>query len=228
MKTLSVVIPAYNEGKRILNVLQVFSNIGEITEIILVDDGSKDDTTPVIQSYLPNDRRCKLISHPRNLGKGQAVFTAWQYLSSEIVLLLDADLIGLQPAHIQALINPVISGEVDMTLGVFRAGNWKTDFSHWITPWLSGQRCIRRDMMKCVPYDAAAGYGLETAITVAARQRNWRVKQVPLYGMSHPISEVHRGIFHGIANRMKMYKHIIIAWYKATSKLNQISAPRYK
>ena len=67
-----------------------------------------------------------------------------------------------------------------MTLGVFRGGNWKTDFSHWITPWLTGQRCLRRDMLQCVDHDAASGYGLETALTICAQQQKWKVIQVPL------------------------------------------------
>jgi glycosyltransferase involved in cell wall biosynthesis len=228
MNCLSVIIPAYNEGKRVLNVVQALYTIEDISEIILVDDGSEDETYSTLQSYLPNDHRCKLVRHTHNLGKGQAVFTAWQYVSTDIVLLLDADLIGLTPDHVRALFNPVLSGLYDMTLGIFKGGDIKTDFSHWITPWLTGQRCMRRDMMNDVSFDAATGYGLETAITVVARQMQWKVKRVPLYGMSHPISELHRGGIKGFTNRIKMYKHIITAWYKATLNLHRVSAPRYK
>jgi len=228
MNSVSVVIPAYNEGKRVINVLLSLQSIEEIAEIILVDDGSEDETYSTLLSYLPNDHRCKLVQHPHNLGKGQAVFTAWQYVSTDIVLLLDADLIGLTPDHVRALLNPVLSGHYDMTLGIFKGGDLKTDFSHWITPWLTGQRCMRREMLKDVAFDAATGYGLETAITVAARQRNWKVKRVPLYGVSHPISELHRGGIKGFANRIKMYIQIITAWYKATANLHRVSAPKYK
>lgn len=218
MSSISVVIPAYNEGKRILNVLSVLTQVAGIESIIVVDDGSKDNTAEVVRSYLHNDPRINLIQHPINLGKGQSIFSAWISVHTEFVLMLDADLMGLTPDHIAKLTGPVLSGEAAMTLGVFKGGNWKTDFSHWITPWLTGQRCMRRDMLQCVDHEAASGYGLETALTISAHQQKWKVKEVPLLGMSHPISEVHRGGLGGLLNRLKMYRQIIRAWYCATAK----------
>jgi glycosyltransferase involved in cell wall biosynthesis len=218
MHSYSIIIPAYNEGKRILNVLKVLRPISEIKEIIIVDDGSKDDTSAVIQSYLKDDSRVKFIQHPRNMGKGQSIYTAWEAVTSDFVLMLDADLIGLTPEHVTVLCDPVISGKYDMTLGLFKGGNWKTDFSHWATPWLTGQRCLRREMLQCISREAASGYGLETAMTVAVHQQGWKVKKVPLRGMSHPVSEIHRGGLKGVANRVKMYLHVFRAWYIATAK----------
>jgi hypothetical protein len=139
-------------------------------------------------------------------------------VTSDFVLMLDADLIGLTPEHVTVLCDPVIFGKYDMTLGLFKGGNWKTDFSHWATPWLTGQRCLRREMLQCISREAASGYGLETAMTVAVHQQGWKVKKVPLRGMSHPVSEIHRGGLKGVANRVKMYLHVFRAWYIATAK----------
>ena len=211
----TVIIPAYNESQRILGVLKALKQVAEVKEIIIVDDGSVDDTAAVIEAFMPQDRRIKLLRQPMNQGKGAAIFTAWATVATEYVVMLDGDLIGLHPEHIHALCEPVLSGSCDMTLGVFKGGDWKTDFSHWVTPWLSGQRCLRRDMLQSVSFQAAAGYGLETALTVAARQQGWKVKQVPLVGMSHPISEVHRGGLKGVFHRLKMYAQIVRAWYLA-------------
>lgn len=228
MKCFSVVIPAYNEGSRILKVLAVLKQVDEIKEIIIVDDGSKDDTSSIVQKYIQEDPRIKLIQNARNMGKGQSIFTAWDAVTSEFVLMLDADLIGLTPDHVRVLCEPVISSKFDMTLGLFKGGNWKTDLSHWATPWLTGQRCLRREMLQFVSHEAAAGYGLETAMTVAIHQQGWKTKKVPLLGMSHPVSEIHRGGFKGVANRAKMYLHVLRAWYIATAKSRFNSAVKYK
>lgn len=228
MRSYSIVIPAYNEGKRILNVLKVLSQIPEIKEIIVVDDGSKDDTSAVVQSFHKNDQRIKLIQHQQNMGKGQSIYSAWDEVTSEFVLMLDADLIGLTAEHVNALCEPVLSGKFDMTLGLFKAGNWKTDFSHWATPWLTGQRCLHKNMLQQVSREAASGYGLETALTVAIHQQSWKVKKVYLLGMSHPISEIHRGGLKGVLNRAKMYLHVFRAWYIATAKSHFRSAVKYK
>jgi polyisoprenyl-phosphate glycosyltransferase len=228
MRSFSVVIPAYNEGERILTVLRVLQEVTGIKEIIVLDDGSKDDTYAIVQSYLPQDQRLILLRHSHNLGKGQSIFTAWAAVTSEYVLMLDADLRGLTPAHILALSEPVLSGNYDMTLGLFKDGNWKSDFSHWATPWLTGQRCLRRNMLQYVDHDAAAGYGLETAMTVAVHQQSWKVVKIALRGMSHPISEIHRGGIKGFANRIKMYSHVFRAWYMATAKSGFRSLIKYK
>jgi glycosyltransferase involved in cell wall biosynthesis len=228
MRSFSVVIPAYNEGQRILTVLRVLREIPQIKEIIVLDDGSKDDTYSIVQSYLPQDPRIILLQHSHNMGKGQSIFTAWADVTADYVLMLDADLRGLTPEHVLALCEPVLSGNYDMTLGLFKGGNWKSDFSHWATPWLTGQRCLRRNMLQCVDHDAAAGYGLETAMTVAVHQQSWKVVKVTLRGMSHPISEIHSGGIKGLANRMKMYSHVFRAWYMATAKSRFQSLIKYK
>lgn len=215
---VTAIIPAYNEADRILNVLRVLKDIHYIQNIIVIDDGSKDNTLEVVTSYIAEDPRVTLIRHEKNKGKGQSVYDAWEKISASYLLMLDADLFGLTPQLVDKLCKPVIDHQADMTLGVFANGKLTTDFSHWVTPWLSGQRCLRGYILGRISREAASGYGIETALTVAARQQHWRVVRVRLPGMSHPISEVHRGSFmNGFFHRLKMYAQIIRAWYIATS-----------
>jgi len=218
MSKVSVIIPAYNESDRILRVLQVLTQVAYLDDIIVIDDGSKDDTVSIVENYKLVDPRIVLISNPKNLGKGQAVFTGVHFAKQTTILMLDADLSNLTPSHIDSLCNPVTSGTYEMTIGVFNKGHWTSDFSHWITPWLSGQRCLRSELFTLLSGEAAAGYGLETALTIAAQQYQWRVKKIGLRGVSHPPSEIHRGSLKGVYNRMKMYAQIFRAWYIATAK----------
>jgi len=212
---ISAVIAAFNEARNIRRVLDALRGVSVLDEIVVVDDGSIDGTGSVVLSAADEDSRIRLITHGANLGKGQAVFTGRENSQASILLLLDADLISLKPSQVNDLIRPVKEGRADMTLGLFRGGLINTDFPHMITPWLSGQRCLYSELLTHVSRPAAEGYGLETAITVAASIEGWRIQRVCLQGVYHPPSEFHRGILHGVGVRAHMYGQIVRAWYIA-------------
>jgi GT2 family glycosyltransferase len=211
---VTAIIPAYNEASNIGIVLDVLCQVSILTEIIVVDDGSKDGTVEVVRSKRNLDPRIRLLIHPKNCGKGEAIFTGWRASQANTLLMLDADLINLRPEHVEALIEPVVKRQTNMTLGLFKGGRWATDFSHWLTPWLTGQRCFRAELLRYVSQQAATGYGLETALTIAARQKGWQSLAVPMAGASHLPSEAHRGLLKGFYTRSKMYSQIFLAWYR--------------
>lgn len=225
MKPVTVIIPAYNEAARITPVLQALRGIDWIEAIFVVNDGSRDNTAEVVEQYSVTDLRVRLINNGRNQGKGQSVITAWEKVISPFILMLDADLHGLTSSHVENLCRPVLNGNADMTLGVFRHGKLATDFSHWAAPWLTGQRCLPTRSLGDLSLDAARGYGLETALTVMAHRLGWRVRKVALAGMSHPPGEMHRGTLPGFLNRLRMYQHILIAWWVASHRRSEIRLP---
>jgi glycosyltransferase involved in cell wall biosynthesis len=216
---IAAIIPTYNEELNVLGVLEILRATSILDEIILVDDGSSDKTVEILRQAALVDRRIQVIQHERNKGKGQAIFSGWAATCAPIILLLDADLKDLTPSHIQILLAPVIEHRADMTLGLFRGGHFGTDFSHWLTPFLTGQRGLRADLLKYVSREAAAGYGFEVALTVAASQRNFRTRLVALKGVWHPSSEFRTergGYWNGKLWRFRMYGQIIRAWFIAT------------
>lgn len=212
---VAVIIPAHNEADHIDSVLSALSHVDLISEIIVVDDGSYDGTANKVQEAASLDKRIRLIRHFRNLGKGQAILTARNATKAPILLLLDADLAGLEPLQVLSLIEPVINRKMDMTLGLFKGGKLLTDFSHLATPWLTGQRCIRSSILDELDVNAAAGYGFETALTLVAGRNNWRTGIVWLRGVWHPPSEFHHGLLQGIGQRIQMYFQIARAWHLA-------------
>lgn len=211
-KRVSALLPAYNEAAGLCRVLDVVHRVDRIDELVIVDDGSRDGTGDLAEDWARDVSCAEVLHHERNEGKGSAIATALAAARGEVILMLDTDLRELTPRHVEALLDPVLNGEADMTIGLFRSGRWNTDFAHRVTPWLSGQRCLHRRLFGQINPAAAEGYGLETALTVAAGQYDWRVATVPLDGVHHPPSESHRGLFAGIFNRGRMYAQIARAW----------------
>jgi len=211
----TAIIPAHNEAETIGNVLKILSQVDCLSEIIVVDDGSTDHTVEEVQMMTAVDPRIRVLVHSTNLGKGQAIFSGWRASQSKNLLMLDSDLMGLKDQHVLDLIRPVMEGRVDMTIGQFKKGYWRTDLAHWATPWLSGQRCLRGELLQQISSAAASGYGIETALTVAAQEQGWRCERVSMLGVWHPTSENRLGFFRGLGKRALMYTQIIRAWYLA-------------
>lgn len=211
---VSAVIPAYNEACRIGQVLGVLGQVDYLSQIIVVDDGSSDGMGAVVAQFGERDSRFRMVRHPHNVGKGGALYTGASICRAdhEALLTLDADLSHLKPDHITDLVAPVLDGQADMTLGLFAGGQFATDFAHRAAPWLTGQRCFRIELVDHLDWKAARGYGLETALTMTAKQMGWRIRHVNLKGVSHPPSEFHHGLIKGVPNRVKMYWQILQAW----------------
>ena len=115
-----------------------------ISNIIVADDGSQDSTSNVVLNYNNID----LLKMPQNKVKSQAVKEGIKYCKdkSDIIVLLDADLVGLTPDHIKALVLPMLEKNIDMTIGIFRSGRYITDLAQSIAPNLSGQRAIKSNI----------------------------------------------------------------------------------
>src|SRR5579862_5490464 len=100
MKSVSCIIPAYNEAVRIGAVLDAVVNHPLLSEIIVIDDGSNDGTSQVVSKYT----QVKLIVLPHNGGKAHAVCEGVKASRGELLAILDADLLGLTANDVSNLI----------------------------------------------------------------------------------------------------------------------------
>lgn len=203
--TCSVLIPAFDEAATVAHVVEA-AVAADLGPVVVVDDGSHDET-----ARSARNAGAKVMKLDRNLGKGGAVAAGIADLESDVVILIDADLVGLEPRHLQELAHPVMTGAADMARGVFTGGRWRTTAAQRLTPQLSGQRALRRDLLAAVPRLAASRYGVEVAITEAGRRQGWRCVDVPLEGVSQVMKEEKRGLLSGITTRLAMYRDIIRA-----------------
>jgi glycosyltransferase involved in cell wall biosynthesis len=209
-KPVAVIIPAKDEGQRILNVLKAACASNFVTEIIVVDDGSTDNTAAVART-MPNVRVLELA---KNVGKGGAMAAGVRATKAPIVAFIDADLSGLRGEHIDRIIVPILAGDCEMCVGIFRGGKTWSDSAQKIAPFLSGQRALKRELFESVVGIADMRMGVEVALTEAARRRRARVVRVALVGVSNCHKEQKLGGWRGTKERAKMYKEIAQTYVK--------------
>ncbi len=200
---IAVIIPAYNEERTVGDIIRIVSQVPFVDETIVVDDGSTDNTAKVAESW-----GARVISLPENMGKGGAMVVGVNSTDADVVLFLDADLIGLQPLHVVDLLLPVIEGRAEMTVGIFEQGRLATDLAQFIAPFLSGQRAVKRDLFRQLSHLEMTRFGVEVALTRFAKTAGISVVEVELKDMTHVMKEEKLGVVRGFLARLKMYWEI--------------------
>ena len=204
------IVPAYNEATRIGSVLDALAASSRVDEIIVVDDGSADNTQAAAAAHpAAQTGKLRTLRIPQNQGKGAAMRLGAETTDAEALLFLDADLIGLTPAHVDALAAPVADGRADMALGVFRHGRGATDIAQMLVPNITGQRAIRRDLLLSIPCLTESGFGVELAITRHVAENHLPMTRVVLAGVTHPMKEEKLGFLRGASARLRMYRQML-------------------
>lgn len=192
---IAVVIPAKNEADRIASTVRAARAIPHVDLIIVVDDGSTDDTQSIARAA-----GATVIRHPVNRGKASAMETGASVVAMRdaegaaprLLMFLDADL-GETAVAVTPLVEPVFTGEVDCAIAVLpkQAGaggrGLVTGLARKaisaLTGWsptqpLSGQRCMTREAFDAAR-PLARGWGVETAMTIDILVAGLTVQEVP-------------------------------------------------
>lgn len=200
---VTAIVPAYNEAAYIRDTLTALQATGCFAEIIVVDDGSRDDTAKIALEY------AQVIRLPQNRGKGEAIAAGMAYVTTPFVCWVDADL-GKTAVHIRNLLPPVLDGAADMTIAQFLPATEKEGFGfvvwtasqgiYYLTgrkmnaP-LSGQRAMRRDILASIKRYPRR-FGLEVGITVQLLRAGYRLQEVPLPLSHRRLGRSWRGFVH--------------------------------
>ena len=173
---VAAIVPAYNEAGRVTDVLETISQAQNVNEIICVTDGCTDNSAEEVAKWIANRPAdatpARLFALEKNLGKGGAMAHGAHRTDAQILLFLDADLIGLQAVQVNDMVAPLLNphAHFDMVLGLFgaiRGGalGWWLGWCHRATPSITGQRAIRREVFLAVPGLTRSRFGVEAAIT---------------------------------------------------------------
>ena len=215
---IAVLIPARDEADSIASTVTAALSIPGVTRVVVVDDGSLDDTDQVAEKA-----GAKVVRLFGSHGKGAALEAgASRVENADIVLLLDGDL-GQSAEQGALLLAPLRAGSADMSIAAFpRVASGSAGFglvkrlARWGIGWLggpfeataplSGQRALTRECLATVrPF--SAGYGVEVGLSVRALRAGFRLVEVETT-MAH--SATGRDI-HGFIHRGRQFVHVSLA-----------------
>ncbi len=204
-RLVSVVMPAYDEAATIEVVLRRVLELDLRTELIVVDDGSSDDTAAVVEQVA--DGRVRLLRHERNRGKGAAVRTGIAASTGDIVVIQDADL-EYDPRDLPRLLGPLLEGVADVVYGTRLRGGGEPQRAHlfWhyagnrllslltnvlynttISDMEVGYKAFRGDLIRSIEL-VSDDFGFEPEVTAKIlRRKDIRLYEVPIsyYGRTY-------------------------------------------
>jgi glycosyltransferase involved in cell wall biosynthesis len=193
--SLSILVPVYNEARTLSLLLDAIEARPEVSEIVVVDDGSV-DATPEILAARAFRTPARLLRHARNRGKGAAIRTALANASGELALVQDADL-EYDPADYPRLLAPFARRDVTVVYGT-RSFGGHAAYSFWF---VMGNRVLTlwtnvlfnsyiTDMETCYKVMPLRlwreldirqdGFGIEPEVTAKLLRRGHRIFEVPI------------------------------------------------
>lgn len=163
-----------------------------VNEVIVVDDGSTDETAKIVQN-----NGAILVQHPENRGKGIAMLSGIQKATGDIVVFMDADL-QHRPEDIEKLVQPIFDSSADLSIGVRTLGSRKemppqrrfTNFlgnflvylmiRTWISDTQSGFRAIKKEYLEKMKFKSQR-YEIEIEMLLWTHRLGMRIQEVPIH-----------------------------------------------
>lgn len=218
IKKISIIIPAFNEGKYIGSVLRNVLNVkirGIMKEIIIVDDCSTDNTFKEISKFKKENyflgKSLKILRKTKNEGKGGAIIDGLKMVSGEVVIIQDADL-EYNPKDYRLLLLPILRGETNVvygsrTLGIKRFGNKYSSIHYYIggrlltltinfiyglrlTDQPTGYKVFKKDIIPIITTkNLQRDFSYEVELTILITRAGYKIIEVPISYTPRSFSE---------------------------------------
>ena len=204
-RSLSVVIPVYNEERTIARVVESVAKLDCLLEIVVVDDGSTDGTAAVLWSMVGRIPALRCIRQERNGGKTAALRTGFAETHGDIVIVQDADL-EYDPTEIPSVIEPIVQGRADVVYGsrfLVRRAARVVYFYHYVANRLltlfsnaltnlnmtdveTGYKAFRGEIIRAMLIHSS-GFGFEIEVTAKIAKLKCAVYETPIsyYGRTY-------------------------------------------
>lgn len=208
--SVSAIVPAYNEGERLAGILQLLCSYPGFTEVIVVDDGSIDDTKDVVARF-----PVRYLHHSPNHGKGYAMNQGVQAAGGDIIFFCDADVRGLTTQMLDTLLSPIQNGEAAMSIAVRgRSFSWLPALLAKffpITTLISGERALPKQLWHDLPDYYKEGFRVEAGLNYLAAYRSPGIVYHVLPGLNHVPKEAKYGFWTGFIGRISMIGQVVSA-----------------
>jgi glycosyltransferase involved in cell wall biosynthesis len=201
---VSFLIPAFNEASTILEVLERIDALGIDHEIVVVDDGSTDETAAIVAAFATTHPEVQLVCQP-NRGKGSAVRMAATRMTKDIAVIQDADM-EYDPIDVLRLVEPIERGVADVVYGSRLSGGApQRAYLFWhlignrflsllagllynttLSDMETGYKVFRSDVLRSLRL-TQDDFAIEPEITGEVCRRNLRIYEMPIayYGRTY-------------------------------------------
>lgn len=206
--TVSAIVCAFNEERTVAPILRTLLDHPRINEVIVVDDGSTDTTWHRIAAI--QKQKLIPIRHVENRGKGAAVVTAIKKSHGEFLLLVDADLMHLHPAHVDALLSPLAVDASCMVIGIReprRPIDWQLQS---LLKSFNGERALqKKSILPLLSRMKRSGYGVEAILNSFFMHRRRPIYYVPLPRLRHLLKQEKSPLYQYVVDYLNEGKEVL-------------------
>lgn len=203
--TIDCVIPARNESATVASVVERCGQCSYVREVIVVDDGSTDGT-----GELAAAAGAKVVRLDPGGSKAHAMAAGVRASDAEWILFVDADLLGLDTHHLDAICRPAVEGRAAMSFGTFDYGVWNPLVLR--LPPTTGERIVPRWVFESIPPQKLAGYTIEIMINEAVCEARMPIVARVMDGVTHRTKRDKFGVAEGWRRTWLMFRDLLGLW----------------